>query len=250
MRCRRACGAASTACGPWWWPRWRSCPSLPLLGSLEGRRPGARGSSARPRAMAAKADAEIGGALLVQHCDLCVQVAVNLGTKGPEGMIEAIHWGREALRYAAQTAVSVLFPFGTHAVVERVVEGLGGDMPRQEPWPAATAFLERDTVTAVSSRWTGSCASGSRCRWACRRQELEDRARATCPAWREPFNRREVVREVVVLIAGEMPGVGVVRARRRAPVRPPSRSRRGARGLLVASGHGSALPWVRRSGRA
>ncbi len=56
---------------------------------------------------------------------------------------------RAALRYAAQTAVSLLFPFAPH-VTSEMWEALGGDELWRAPWPVADpAYLERDAVTIV-----------------------------------------------------------------------------------------------------
>jgi leucyl-tRNA synthetase len=57
--------------------------------------------------------------------------------------------GAAALRYAAQTAVSLLFPFAPH-VSSELWEALGGEPLWREPWPeAAPSFLERETATIV-----------------------------------------------------------------------------------------------------
>ncbi len=78
-----------------------------------------------------------------------VQELVNLGTKGvSEGTIEGAE-ARGALRYAAQTAVSLLFPFAPH-VTSELWEALGGEDLWRAPWPVADpAFLERASVTVV-----------------------------------------------------------------------------------------------------
>ena len=79
-----------------------------------------------------------------------VQELVNLGTKGvSEGTI-ATPAAQSALRYAAQTAVSLLFPFAPHVTSEMwEAIGGGGDLWRA-PWPVADpAYLERETLTVV-----------------------------------------------------------------------------------------------------
>ncbi len=78
-----------------------------------------------------------------------IQELVNLGTKGvSEGTLDGVS-GRAALRYAAQTAVSLLFPFAPH-VTSEMWEALGGDDLWRAPWPAADpSLLERESVTIV-----------------------------------------------------------------------------------------------------
>jgi leucyl-tRNA synthetase len=78
-----------------------------------------------------------------------VQELVNLATKGVGEGLYAGEQGAAALRYAAQTAVSLLFPFAPH-VSSELWEALGGGPLWREPWPeAAPAFLERETATIV-----------------------------------------------------------------------------------------------------
>ena len=76
-----------------------------------------------------------------------VQELVNLGTKGvSEGTVGEPSARAAALRYAAQTAVSLLFPFAPH-VTSEMWEALGGEDLWRAPWPVADpAFLERETA--------------------------------------------------------------------------------------------------------
>jgi leucyl-tRNA synthetase len=78
-----------------------------------------------------------------------VQELVNLATKGVAGGALEGEGARQALRHAARTAVSLLFPFAPH-VSSELWEALGGGDLWREPWPVADpAYLERDTVTIV-----------------------------------------------------------------------------------------------------
>ena len=79
-----------------------------------------------------------------------VQELGNLGTKGvSEGTIET-DAARGALRYAAQTAVSLLFPFAPHVTSEMWEALGGGEELWRAPWPVADpAYLERESVTVV-----------------------------------------------------------------------------------------------------
>ena len=105
---------------------------------------------------------------------------------------------REALRYAAQTAVSLLFPFAPH-VRQRDVGGARrrDAVARAVARAADPAFLERDTVTVVvqvngklRERAGGAGGAGPGASWS--------RGPATCRGWRRRSTGREVVREVVV----------------------------------------------------
>jgi leucyl-tRNA synthetase len=125
-----------------------------------------------------------------------IQELVNLGTKGvSEGAIVTDR-AREALRYAAQAAVSVLFPFAPHASSE-LWEVLGGAALYAEPWPAADpAFLERDTVTVVV-QVDGKLRERLEVPVGLDQEELVARARGL-PRVLAAVDGREVVREVVV----------------------------------------------------
>jgi leucyl-tRNA synthetase len=78
-----------------------------------------------------------------------IQELVNLATKGVAEEAFGGEAGRAALRYGAQAAVSLLFPFAPH-VTSEMWEALGGDELWRASWPVADpAFLERETVTVV-----------------------------------------------------------------------------------------------------
>ncbi|MDX6556665.1 MAG: leucyl-tRNA synthetase, partial [Miltoncostaeaceae bacterium] len=78
-----------------------------------------------------------------------IQELVNLGTRGVSAGELGGAAGAQALRYASQTAVSLLFPFAPH-VASELWEALGGGSLHRETWPQADpAFLVRDVVTVV-----------------------------------------------------------------------------------------------------
>ncbi len=78
-----------------------------------------------------------------------VQELVNLATKAVAEDAISGDRGAAALRYAAQTAVSLLFPFAPH-VTSELWEALGGADLWRQPWPVADpAYLRRDSVTIV-----------------------------------------------------------------------------------------------------
>ncbi len=144
----------------------------------------------------AKVTADIGERFSFHTAISAIQELVNLGTKGvSEGTIETDR-AREALRYAAQTAVSLLFPFAPH-VSSELWEALGGDMLWRQPWPAADpAFLERDTVTVVV-QVDGKLRERLEVPVGLSEEELIARAR-DLPRVAAAVDGREVVREVVV----------------------------------------------------
>jgi leucyl-tRNA synthetase len=97
----------------------------------------------------AKVSEDIGERFSFHTAISAVQELVNLATKGVGEGLFADDEGRVALRYASQTAVSLLFPFAPH-VTSEMWEALGGDRLWREPWPeAADEFLARETVTVV-----------------------------------------------------------------------------------------------------
>jgi leucyl-tRNA synthetase len=100
-------------------------------------------------AAVAKVSEDIGERFSFHTAISAIQELVNLATKGAgEGAFEG-ETGRAALRYASQTAVSLLFPFAPH-VTSEMWEALGGERLWKEPWPVADpAFLARESVTVV-----------------------------------------------------------------------------------------------------
>jgi leucyl-tRNA synthetase len=125
-----------------------------------------------------------------------IQELVNQATKGiGEGEL-AGELGRAALRYAAQTAVSLLFPFAPHVTCE-MWEALGGRELWREPWPAPEPeFLERDTVTVVV-QVNGKLRERLEVAPGLAEAELVALARAR-PRVAAAIDGREVRREVVV----------------------------------------------------
>jgi leucyl-tRNA synthetase len=78
-----------------------------------------------------------------------IQELVNLATRGVSAGELGGPAGAKALRYASQTAVSLLFPFAPH-VASELWEALGGGSLHREAWPQADPeFLVRDVVTVV-----------------------------------------------------------------------------------------------------
>jgi leucyl-tRNA synthetase len=167
----------------------------PSLGSLEGD-PEALELVRKAEATIAKVTTDIGERFSFHTAISAVQELVNLGTKGvAEGAI-ATDRARDALRYAAQTATSLLFPFAPHASCE-LWEALGGEALWREPWPVADpAFLERDTVTVIV-QVNGKLRERLEVPVGLPEAELAARAREL-PRVVSLVDGREVVREVVV----------------------------------------------------
>ena len=116
--------------------------------ALEGH-PAALELVRKAEATVAKVTGDIGERFSFHTAISAVQELVNLATKGVAESALAGEPGQAALRYAAQTAVSLLFPFAPHVTCE-LWEALGGEALWSEPWPEADpAFLERETVTVV-----------------------------------------------------------------------------------------------------
>ena len=150
----------------------------------------------KAEATIAKVTADIGERFSFHTAISAIQELVNLGTKGVSEETIATDRAREALRYAARTAVSLLFPFAPH-VASELWEALGGGMLHREPWPVADpAFLERDTVTVVV-QVNGKLRERLEVPVGLAQEELVARAR-DLPRVASAVDGREVVREVVV----------------------------------------------------
>ncbi len=147
-------------------------------------------------AAVAKVSEDIGERFSFHTAISSVQELVNLATKGVgEGLFED-EAGRAALRYACQTAVSLLFPFAPH-VTSEMWEALGGDRLWQEPWPeAAPEFLARETVTVVV-QVNGKLRDRAEVAAGTPDAELVALARAL-PKVAPAIDGKQVVREVVV----------------------------------------------------
>jgi leucyl-tRNA synthetase len=123
--------------------------SRPTVAALESE-PAALELVRKAEATVVKVTGDISERFSFHTAISAVQELVNLATKQvAEGLLVG-EPARVALRHAAQTAVSLLFPFAPH-VSSELWEALGGgDDLWREPWPEADpAFLERDTVTIV-----------------------------------------------------------------------------------------------------
>ncbi len=101
-----------------------------------------------------------------------------------------------ALRFAAATAASLVFPFAPHAGAD-VFDRLTGRPVWQEPWPEAnSALLETDTFTLVV-QVNGKVRDRLEAPASATPDELKALARAA-PNARTHLDGREVVKEVVV----------------------------------------------------
>jgi leucyl-tRNA synthetase len=79
-----------------------------------------------------------------------VQELVNAAGRAQADGLGDAEVGARTLRHAAQTAVSVLFPFAPHVTSELWDALGGGERLWEVPWPAADArLLERDEVTLI-----------------------------------------------------------------------------------------------------
>jgi leucyl-tRNA synthetase len=167
----------------------------PARESLDGDEP-ALELVRKAEATIAKVTADIVERFSFHTAISAIQELVNLGTKGvSEGTLGGERAG-VALRYAAQTAVSLLFPFAPH-VSSELWEALGGEMLDRQPWPAADpAFLERESVTVVV-QVNGKLRERLEVPTGTAQDELVARAR-DLPRVAAAIDGRPVVREVVV----------------------------------------------------
>jgi leucyl-tRNA synthetase len=167
----------------------------PAIAALEGD-PLALELARKAEATIAKVTTDIGERFSFHTAISAIQELVNLGTKAVAEEAIGSEREREALRYAAQTAVSLLFPFAPHASSE-LWEALGMGELWREPWPRADpAFLERDTVTVVV-QVDGKLRERLEVPVGLAQEELVARAR-DLPRVLAAVDDREVVREVVV----------------------------------------------------
>ena len=163
--------------------------------ALEGH-PAALELVRKAEATVAKVTGDIGERFSFHTAISAVQELVNLATKGVAENALAGEPGQAALRHAAQTSVSVLFPFAPHVTCE-LWEALGGEALWKEPWPEADpAFLERETVTVVV-QVNGKLRDRLEVAPGADRDELLAAARAL-PRVAAAIDGGRVVREVVV----------------------------------------------------
>ena len=144
----------------------------------------------------AKVSDDIGERFSFHTAISAIQELVNLATKGAGEGLFGDEAGRAALRYASQTAVSLLFPFAPH-VTSEMWEALGGERLWREPWPeAADEFLARETVTVVV-QVNGKLRDRAEVAVGTPDADLVALARAL-PKVAPAIEGRQVVREVVV----------------------------------------------------
>jgi leucyl-tRNA synthetase len=104
--------------------------------------------------------------------------------------------GEAALRFATQTAASILFPFAPHLSAE-VYEAMTGRRVWQDPWPKPDpALLESDVFTLVV-QVNGRRRAGVEAPADASRDELLELAREDA-AVRRHIDGKEVVKEIVV----------------------------------------------------
>jgi leucyl-tRNA synthetase len=104
--------------------------------------------------------------------------------------------GPGALRFAAATAASLIFPFAPHAGAD-VYHRLTGDEVWLEPWPMANPeLLERETFQLVC-QVNGKVRDRVEAPAAATEEELLELARAA-PNVRAHLDGKQVVKEVVV----------------------------------------------------
>jgi leucyl-tRNA synthetase len=167
----------------------------PSLESLEGDEV-ALELVRKAEATVAKVTSDISERFSFHTAISAIQELVNLGTKAVSESAIQGDAAREALRHAARTAVSLLFPFAPH-VSSELWEALGGDMLYREPWPAADpAFLERETVTVVI-QVNGKLRDRLEVPPGAAEDELVALARGL-PRVAQAIDGRPVVREVVI----------------------------------------------------
>jgi leucyl-tRNA synthetase len=150
----------------------------------------------KAEATIAKASGDISERFSFHTAISAVQELVNLATKRVSEDALPGDAARGALRYAAQTAVSLLFPFAPHVSCE-LWEALGGRELWLEPWPEADpAWLVRETVTVVV-QVNGKLRDRVEVAAGTPEGELLAVARAL-PRVAPQIEGREVVREIVV----------------------------------------------------
>jgi len=104
--------------------------------------------------------------------------------------------GESVLRFATQTAASILFPFAPHLGAE-VYEAITGSRVWEDPWPTADpALLASDSFTLVV-QVNGKRRAGVEAPADASREQLVEIARADAGV-RRHIDGKEVVKEVVV----------------------------------------------------
>ena len=150
----------------------------------------------RAEATIAKVTEDIGRRFSFHTAISAIQELVNEATRGAGEGAYAGEVGERALRYAAQTVVSLLFVFAPH-ISSELWERLGGERLWAEPWPVADpAFLTHETVTVVV-QVNGKLRDRMDVPAGLPEGELAAMAR-DLPRVRAVVNGRTVAREIVV----------------------------------------------------
>ncbi|HWH15631.1 MAG TPA: leucine--tRNA ligase [Miltoncostaeaceae bacterium] len=147
-------------------------------------------------AVIAKVSQDIGDRFSFHTAISAVQELVNMASRAAA----AEQGGQEltqATRYAAQTAVSLLFPFAPHVTSELWTALGGDDQLWRHPWPEADeSLLVRDTVTLVV-QVNGKLRDRLQIASGLAQEELLAAARSL-PRVLAAIDGKQVVREVVV----------------------------------------------------
>ncbi len=144
----------------------------------------------------AKVTGDLGERFSFHTAISAVQELVNMATKGAGDGSLTSDVGATSLRYAAQTAVSLLFPFAPHAACE-MWEALGGEGLWRVEWPRPDAdLMARDLVTIVV-QVNGKLRDRVEVEPGASQETLLERARAL-PKVASAIDGKTVVREVVV----------------------------------------------------
>jgi leucyl-tRNA synthetase len=104
--------------------------------------------------------------------------------------------GEATLRFATQTAASILFPFAPHLGAE-VYEALTERRVWEDPWPKADPALLASDVFTLVVQVNGKRRAGVEAPAGASRQELLELAHADS-AVRRHIDGKEVVKEIVV----------------------------------------------------
>jgi leucyl-tRNA synthetase len=104
--------------------------------------------------------------------------------------------GKSTLRFATQTAASILFPFAPHLSAE-VYEALTGRRVWEDPWPKPDPDLLESDVFTLVVQVNGKRRAGVEAPADASREQLIELARADA-AVRRHIDGKEVVKEIVV----------------------------------------------------
>jgi leucyl-tRNA synthetase len=104
--------------------------------------------------------------------------------------------GEAVLRFATQTAASLLFLFAPHLAAD-VYEAITGRRVWEDPWPNADPALLASDVFTLVVQVNGKRRAGVEAPWGASHDELLELARADASV-RRHIDGKEVVKEVVV----------------------------------------------------